>query len=271
MPAVPRHGERSSMTLPPDIQAPDIRAIVFDAYGTLYDVQSVEGVTNEAFPGHGEFITQVWRLKQLEYTWLRSMMGVYEDFWTVTKDSLAFTLTTLGLQADTALFERIAEAYNSLASYPEAVPALRSLSRYHRAILSNGSPEMLHALVRNSGLEPVIETIISVDAKKVFKPDPRAYALVEEETGFRPENVLFVSSNGFDISGAKSFGFHVARIERITPASLRKELQGGQIGPLTMFKALRTQAENLGFPPDFVVNSLSGLPALAARGFAPAR
>jgi 2-haloacid dehalogenase len=250
------------------IEATSIKAIVFDAYGTLYDVQSVESVTNAAFPGYGAFITQIWRLKQLEYTWLRSMMGKYEDFWTITREALAFTIETLGLHAESTLFEKIAEAYNTLAPYPDAEMALRSLSSYHLAILSNGSPPMLRALVRNSGFESLIKTVISVDAKKVFKPDPSAYELVEEETGFTPDNVLFVSSNGFDISGARSFGFRVARIERVTPAALRAELADAErIGPARMFKALRAQAEHLGFPPDFVVNSLGDLPALAARGF----
>jgi 2-haloacid dehalogenase len=249
-----------------------IKAIVFDAYGTLYDVQSVAGVTDAAFPGHGELITQVWRLKQLEYTWLRSMMGRYEDFWTITKDALSFTLAALGLEADAALFERIAETYNTLAPYADAEPALRSLSRYHLAILSNGSPDMLRALVRNSGMDDLIRTIVSVDAAKVFKPDPEAYALVERTIGLPPEEVLFVSSNGFDISGAKSFGFAVARIERVTPAALRAGLTGSApIGPAGLFRALRTQAEHLGFAPDFVVNGLSALPGLAAGGFAPTR
>ena len=194
-----------------------IKAIVFDAYGTLYDTQSVVKVTDVAFPGHGDFITQVWRMKQLEYTWLRSMMGQYEDFWTITRDALAYTIGLLGRQADAALFARIAEAYNNLDPYPDAKSALRSLSGYRLAILSNGSPDMLRALVHNSGLAEFLEATISVDAAKVFKPDPRAYALIEARLGLRPEEILFVSSNGFDISGAKNFGFRVARIERVTP------------------------------------------------------
>ncbi|MEJ1976144.1 MAG: haloacid dehalogenase type II [Acetobacteraceae bacterium] len=245
-----------------------IKAIVFDAYGTLYDVQSVVRVTDAAFPGHGDFITQVWRMKQLEYTWLRSMMGRYEDFWTITKDALAYTIGLLGLEADAGLFDRIAETYNTLDPYPDAKPALQSLSGYRLAILSNGSPDMLRALVHNTGLDHLLEATISVDAKKAFKPDPRAYALVEERLGLRPEQVLFVSSNGFDISGAKSFGFKVARIERVTRAALRDTLtDAATIGPLSMFKALRTQVEAIGPQPDFVLGALSDLPKLAAGGF----
>ena len=241
-----------------------IKAIVFDAYGTLYDVQSVARLLSDRFGGHGAFITQTWRLKQLEYTWLRSMMGQYQDFKTITRDSLAFTLDVAGLQADAALFDAIVDAYDTLDPYPEAKATLEALGGYHLAILSNGSPDMLQALVRNSGLDRLIRTTISVDAKKVFKPDPRAYELVEEQLGVPPHEVLFVSSNGFDVSGAKSFGFNVVRIERVTRESVRAELaDGGSIGPSAMFKALRTQREYIGFPPDHVVSSLSELPAVA--------
>ena len=105
-----------------------IKAVVFDAYGTLFDVQSVAGVTDAAFPGHGGTITQIWRLKQLEYTWLRSLMDRYEDFWSVTGASLDFTLRTLGLEAPPELLARIAAAYDALALYPEALDALRAVS-----------------------------------------------------------------------------------------------------------------------------------------------
>ena len=244
-----------------------IKAVVFDAYGTLYDVQSVARVTDAAFPGHGDYITQIWRLKQLEYTWLRSMMGQYEDFWTITQDSLAYTLATLGLQADTALFARIAEAYNQLTPYADAKAALAALSGYRLAIFSNGSPAMLSALVAHSGLTDLVPTVISVDAARAFKPDPRTYALVEQALGVPPAEVLFVSSNGFDISGAKSFGFNVARIERVSAEALRAELTTGAPGPAGMFKALRTQVERIGFAADFVIGSLGDLPGLLL-GFA---
>jgi 2-haloacid dehalogenase len=240
-----------------------IRAIVFDAYGTLYDVQSVSGVIEAAFPGQGDYITQIWRLKQLEYSWLRSLMGRYEDFRAVTRESLTYALRTLGRDADPVLFERIVEAYNTLSPYPEAAQALSLLSQYKLAILSNGSPDMLDALVRNSGFDRYLEAVISIDAKRVYKPDPRAYGLIEERLGVRPAEVMFVSSNGFDVAGAKSFGFKVARIERVTPDALRQELTNGPpIGPGTMFRALRTQTETLGFEPDSTVGSLLELPEL---------
>lgn len=241
-----------------------IKAFVFDAYGTLYDVQSVASVTDAAFPGHGEYITQLWRLKQLEYSWLRALMGRYEDFLHVSRASLDYTLNTLGLSADAALFERIIDAYNNLAPYPEAKQALQALSGYRLAILSNGSPDMLDALVRNTGLDALLEAVISVDAKKVFKPHPAAYELVQERLDVQPEEVMFVSSNGFDIAGARGFGFKVARIERVSPAALKAELTGGApIGPSAMFKAQRTQLEVLGYEPTAVIGSLLELPALA--------
>jgi 2-haloacid dehalogenase len=253
--------------LGPETLSMTIKAIVFDAYGTLYDVQSVARVTDAAFLGHGDFITQVWRIKQLEYTWLLSMMDRYADFWSVTKDALAYTLDTLNLQADPALFGLIAEAYNNLEPYPDARTTLTALSAYRLAILSNGSPDMLRTLTENSGFSNLFEAIISVDEKKVFKPDPRAYELVRERLGVEPKDVLFVSSNGFDISGAKSFGFNVARIERVTPETLRKELtDAATIGPSGMFKALRTQIERIGPPPDFVLSALADLPKLLSRG-----
>lgn len=161
------------------------------------------------------------------------------------------------LQANKRHIEQIAQAYNHLDPYPEAEEALATLGRYRLAVLSNGSPDMLDALVRNSGLARYLEATISVDAKRVFKPHPRGYELVQEKLGLSPHQVLFVSSNGFDVSGAKSFGFRVARIERITPAALRDEISSSRtIGPETLFKALRTQTEQIGFGPDFVVSSL---------------
>jgi 2-haloacid dehalogenase len=241
-----------------------IKAFVFDAYGTLYDVQSVSRVIEAAFPGRSEYITQVWRLKQLEYSWLRSLMGRYEDFLTVSRESLDYTLGTLGLTPDDALLGRLIAAYDNLSLYPEAKEALAALKDYRRAILSNGSPAMLDALVRNTGLDGgYLDAVISVDANKVFKPDPRAYELVRARLNVRPEEVVFVSSNGFDVAGARSFGFKVAWIERLTAAALRGELvSGAPIGPAAMFRALRTQTETLGLPAHAIVDSLLALPGL---------
>lgn len=242
-----------------------IKAVVFDAYGTLYDVQSVEGITEQAFPGHGGIITQIWRLKQLEYTWLRSLMERYEDFESVTRASLDFTLTVLGLTAGPGVFERIMEKYLHLDLYPDAKQALAALQDRKLAILSNGSPGMLNALVRNTGLHDILDATISIDACGTYKPSPKAYALVESTLGVKPNEVLFVSSNPFDTSGAKAFGFNVAWIERVTPQAMAAAWERHDlVRPLTLFKALRMQMDHLGFEPDHRIASLSGLPSLLA-------
>ncbi|MDA9409615.1 haloacid dehalogenase type II [Bradyrhizobium sp. CCBAU 45384] len=240
-----------------------IKAVVFDAYGTLYDIQSVADITEEAFPGYGEIITQVWRIKQLEYTWLRSLMRRYRDFAAVTRDSLAYTLRMLGLAYDNEAFERVIEKYLHLDLYPDATSALTALKPRKLAILSNGSPDMLNALVRNSGLDRLLDATISVDARKIFKPSPEAYELIGEVLGTGPSEVLFVSSNPWDVAGAKSFGLNVAWIELITPEAMALAcVETELVAPLTMFKAIRTQMDELGFAPDYLMRSLSDLPGI---------
>jgi 2-haloacid dehalogenase len=242
-----------------------IKAVVFDAYGTLYDVQSVADVTEEAFPGYGGIITQIWRIKQLEYTWLRSLMGRYEDFAVVTRDSLAYTLRTLGLEYERGTFARIIDKYLHLDLYPDALAALAALNGKKLAIFSNGSPDMLNALVKNTHLDRVLDAVVSVDAKKIFKPSPLAYALVEETLGVAPREMLFVSSNPWDAIGAKAFGFNVAWIERVTPEAMALLcVESETVAPLTMFKALRTQMDELGVEVDHRVHSLSELPRVVA-------
>ncbi|MFK4387591.1 haloacid dehalogenase type II [Bradyrhizobium sp. USDA 223] len=241
-----------------------IKAVVFDAYGTLYDIQSVADVTEDAFPGYGEIITQVWRIKQLEYTWLRSLMQAYQDFDAVTRDSLAYTLRVLGLVYESQAFERVIEKYLHLDLYPDAAETLAALRPRKLAILSNGSPDMLNALVRNSGLDLLLDSSISVDAKKIFKPSPQAYELIGEVLGTAPDEVLFVSSNPWDAAGAKSFGLKVAWIERVTPEAMALAcVENELVAPLTMFKAIRTQMDELGFAPDHRVRALSELPRIA--------
>ncbi|KQT15875.1 MAG: haloacid dehalogenase type II [Bradyrhizobium sp.] len=241
-----------------------LKAVVFDAYGTLYDIQSVAEITEDAFPGYGEIITQVWRIKQLEYTWLRSLMRRYLDFAAITRDSLAYTLRVLGLAYESEVFERVIEKYLHLDLYPDATATLAALRPRKLAILSNGSPDMLDALVRNSGLEALLDATISVDAKKIFKPSPQAYELIGEVLGTAPNEVLFVSSNPWDAAGAKSFGLNVAWIDRVTPEAMALAcVENEAVAPLTMFKAIRTQMDELGFAPDHRIRSLSELPRIA--------
>jgi 2-haloacid dehalogenase len=242
-----------------------IKAVVFDAYGTLYDVQSVAAITEETFPGYGEAVTQIWRLKQLEYTWLRSLMQRYEDFETVTRESLAYTLDNLGLKYDDAAFARIMEKYRHLDLYPDAKATLGALKGRKLAILSNGSPDMLNALVTNTGLDTVLDATISVDACRTFKPSPQTYKLIEAQLGITPDETLFVSSNGFDVSGAKASGLNVAWIERVTADALAAEFKDkSKAGPLTMFKAQRMRSEAMGFDPDYRIKTLADLLAIVA-------
>ena len=242
-----------------------IKAVVFDAYGTLYDIQSVAAVTEEAFPGYGEIVTQIWRIKQLEYTWLRSLMRRYQDFSVITKDSLAYAIRVLGLKHDAATFERIMDKYLHLDLYPDAVTALVAMKGRKLAILSNGSAGMLNALVRNSGLDRVLDATISIDSQKIFKPAPDAYTLIETTLGVPPAEVLFVSSNPWDACGAKSFGLNVAWIERVMPEAMALAcVKTDMVAPLTMFKAIRTQMDELGIQPDYRIHALSELPELIA-------
>jgi 2-haloacid dehalogenase len=242
-----------------------IKAVVFDAYGTLYDVQSVADVTEEAFPGYGDMITQVWRIKQLEYSWLRSLMRRYQDFAQVTQDSLAYTLRSLGLEHDRDTFDRIMQKYLNLDLYPDALAALALLGGRKLAILSNGSPAMLNALVKNTGLDRLLDATISVDAKKIFKPAPDAYTLIEEQLGVAPRDVLFISSNPWDACGAKAFGLNVAWIERVTPEAMALLcVETETVAPLTMFKGLRTQMDELGVVPDHRIRSLQEIPKVVA-------
>jgi 2-haloacid dehalogenase len=242
-----------------------IQAVVFDAYGTLYDIQSVTIVTEQAFPGYGEIISQIWRIKQLEYTWLRSLMRRYEDFSVITRESLAYTLKVLGLKHDDTVFERIMDKYLHLDLYPDAAATLAAMRGRKLAILSNGSTDMLTTLVRNSGLDRVLDATISIDSQKIFKPSPDAYTLIEAKLGVLPAQVLFVSSNPWDACGAKAFGLNVAWIERVTPEAMALACaNSGLVPPLTMFKAIRMQMDELGLQPDYRIRALAELPDLVA-------
>jgi 2-haloacid dehalogenase len=240
-----------------------IKALVFDAYGTLYDIQSVAAITDEAFPGYGEIVTQIWRLKQLEYTWLRSLMQRYEDFSVITRESLAYTLRCLGLKNDPAVFERIMDKYVHLDLYPDAKAALAAMKDRKLAILSNGSTDMLNSLVGNTGLDTILDATISIDSRKIFKPAPAAYTLIESKLGVAPADVLFVSSNPFDACGAKAFGLKVAWIERVTTDAMALAcVKNDVVPPLTMFKAIRMQMDELGLEPDYRIKALGELPGL---------
>jgi 2-haloacid dehalogenase len=213
-----------------------IRGYVFDAYGTLFDVHSVIEA-GRALTADPAALSMLWRQKQLEYTWLRTLMGRYEDFWAVTDAALRYAVQRLGLSASETQLRALMEAYHGLACFPDVPGALASLPAVPRAILSNGSPAMLAAAVRSSGLAPLVEHVISVDRVRQYKPAPAVYALGPEIVGVAAEELLFVSSNAWDVAGAKAFGYQVAWCNR-----------------------LGAPAERLGLTPDYVVTTLAELP-----------
>ncbi|MFC4769770.1 haloacid dehalogenase type II [Effusibacillus consociatus] len=191
-----------------------IKAIVFDAYGTLFDVHTVASRCEQFFPGFGQTISEIWRQKQLEYSWLRSLMGRYENFWHVTEDALGFALKSLGLNANEEVRAAVLEEYLRLKPYPEVPQALQALRHHKLAILSNGTPNMLNAAVTNAGLTDAFSSVISVDEVKSFKPLMGVYQLAPSKLHVRREEILFISSNAWDASGAKVFGFNVCWINR---------------------------------------------------------
>jgi 2-haloacid dehalogenase len=186
-------------------------AFVFDAYGTLYDVHSVAARCESNWPGKGAQLSLLWRTKQLEYTWQRSLMQRYAPFSTVTRDALAYSCEALKLELSVAQMEGLMAEYLNLALYPDVVRTLQAL-KTRKAILSNGSPDMLLPLVKNSGLE--LDAVISVDELRIFKPAPQVYALAVEKLHLDHSKIGFVSSNCWDAMGAKSYGFSVYWINR---------------------------------------------------------
>ncbi|HEV8662700.1 MAG TPA: haloacid dehalogenase type II [Candidatus Methylomirabilis sp.] len=192
---------------------PTVGAFLFDAYGTLFDVHSViaecRRVTAEA-----EALSQLWRSKQLEYTWLRALMGRYEDFWSVTEAALRFATRRLNLRLDPAQHTRLLEAYLRLDAYPEVAKMVEALRGTPLAILSNGSPRMLQAVVEHTGLGPHLAHVLSADEVRTYKPSPVVYALGPKHLGVPKERIVFVSSNSFDVVGARAFGFRVCWVNR---------------------------------------------------------
>jgi 2-haloacid dehalogenase len=190
-----------------------VRGYVFDAYGTLFDVHSVVEAGREITPDPMA-LSLTWRQKQLEYTWLRALMGRYEDFWSVTEAALRHAIRRLALSASDAHIRRLMDAYLSLACFPEVREALAQLAPRPRSILSNGSPRMLQAAVASTGLGPHLQHVLSVDAVKTYKPAPAVYALGPRALGLPATDLLFVSSNAWDVAGAKAFGYRVAWCNR---------------------------------------------------------
>jgi 2-haloacid dehalogenase len=189
------------------------QAFVFDAYGTLFDVHSIVEAAR-AITHDPQALSQLWRQKQLEYTWLRSLMERYEDFWVVTGQALRYALRRLGITATEAQVDALMHSYLTLLPFPEVPSALRALAGTPLAILSNGSPRMLEAAVRSSGLDGVFAHVLSVDVVGTYKPSPRVYELAPRALGLAPDEIIFVSSNGWDVAGAAAFGFRTCWCNR---------------------------------------------------------
>jgi 2-haloacid dehalogenase len=193
-----------------------IQAIVFDLYGTLCDVHSVAGRCDAHFPGRGREISVLWRQKQLEYTWLRSLMDAYEDFEKTTEDALAFACRHLHLPLSTQARADLCDAYLKLAAFAEVPAALNALKSkgLKLAVLSNGSARSIHAVTTHAGIASSLDELISVDEVGIFKPHPRVYELAERRLAVPRSAILFVSSNSWDASGASRYGYSTCWVNR---------------------------------------------------------
>jgi 2-haloacid dehalogenase len=220
-----------------------IDALVFDAYGTLFDTQSVAATVERLFPGRGAALADLWRSKQLEYTWLQSLMQSptqrREDFAAVTAHALDYAAEALGLVLAGAARHRLLDAYLDLSAYGDAAPTLARLGPRPRLILSNGTRAMLEPLAAATGVGRHLDVILSVDAAGIYKPSPRVYQLALDHLKFLPIRIGFVSANAWDAIGAKAFGFTSFWINR-----------------------KRAPLDRHGPKPDAVLNSLSELPPL---------
>lgn len=212
-------------------------AYVFDAYGTLFDVHAAVRRHADKIGPDGQLLSEIWRAKQLEYSWVRTLMGDYKDFWQLTEEALDFALARVPSAAP-SLRETLLEAYWRLDCYPEAPGVLKALKAAGAriAILSNGSPAMLESAVKSAALDGVIDEIFSVDPVGRFKTDPQVYDLVATAWRLYPQSVSFQSSNRWDVAGAKKFGFRTVWINR-----------SGQ------------PDEYRDFPPSLILPSLEGL------------
>ena len=184
------------------------RAYVFDAYGTLFDVHAAIARYRAAAGPDAERFSEIWRQKQLEYSWTLTLAGRYIDFWMLTERALDYALARVP-SIDRALRSQLLEAYLKLDAYPDAREALAKLKTrgLSTAILSNGSPRMLKSAVEASGLVPLLDAVLSVDTVRMYKPRPEVYALVTDRFAVRPNEIVFVSSNRWDVMGAAAFGF----------------------------------------------------------------
>ena len=192
-----------------------LAGVVFDAYGTLFDLSAIAGGARDVLGDDTEPFALLWRRKQLEYTWLRALMGDYADFWQVTGESLDYALAAMG-RDDAGLRARLMQRHMNVPAYPDVVPTLTALKARGQktAILSNGSPTMLTAAVNAADLRKLLDHILSVDAVRSFKPHPTVYALAPTALHCEPLDIAFVSANAWDVAGAAHFGFRAVWLNR---------------------------------------------------------
>ena len=203
--------------------SPSIRVVVFDAYGTLFDVYSIGALAERLYPGQGAALSVIWRDKQIEYTRLISLSDPnpkgsrhYQPFWDITRASLRYALARLGLTHTTGNEDALMAQYAELTAFPENLGVLKALRTrgVASAILSNGSPEMLQSTVRSAGMDDCLDAVLSVDSVRQFKTTPTSYQMVLDHFAVAPSDVLFVSSNGWDVMGATWFGFTTLWVNR---------------------------------------------------------
>jgi 2-haloacid dehalogenase len=217
-----------------------VRACVFDAYGTMFDVHSPTARAAEAMGGKADAVSRLWRQKQLEYTWLRSLMGAHADFWQVTGDALDYALESHGID-DRALRDRLMQLYLTLDAYADVKPALGQLRAMglKTGILSNGNPRMLEAAVDSAGIADLLDAVLSIEDVGIYKPDGRVYQLAVDRFAVRPDEICFVSTNAWDAAAAAHFGFQVAWMNRFAMA--RERLPGDLRAVITGLDALPSQ------------------------------
>ncbi len=222
----------------------DVDACVFDAYGTLFDFNSAASAARGELGEEWQRVSDLWRQKQLQYTWLRGLAGHHADFWQVTREALGFALAPLRLERP-GLRERLMDLYLKLATYPEVPETLRRLKATGRklAILSNGTPAMLDAVVHSAGLERLFDAVLSVEEVGVYKPHPSVYGLACERLKIAPSRICFLSSNAWDAFSAKAFGMRVVWCNRFAQAPERiPATPDGEISELSVLPNLLASA-----------------------------
>ena len=214
----------------------NIKACVFDAYGTLFDVNSAAAKCKKKLGNRWESFANAWRTTQLEYTWLRSLMKKHKNFWEITEDSLDYTMETFKIKKE--MRNELLNLYKKLNPYPEVKECLEGLKskKIKISILSNGTPDLLKGLVESNNIQNYIDDIMSIETVGIYKPDPKVYEMPIKKYGCKPENICFMSSNTWDVSGGGVFGYNAVWVNRFNKVF-----------------------DKLSYKPQFVINNLNQL------------